>query len=69
MQKWGKCIGYTGTPCPQCGRYRVELYENGKRVCEKCEWCIEDETYIDRYKMYEDEDDYYNFYITTEDTK
>lgn len=68
MQKWGKCIGYTGTPCPQCGRYRVELYENGKRVCEKCEWCIEDETYIDRDKMYEDEDDYYNFYITTEDT-
>ena len=47
MTSWGKCLGYTGTACPICGRYRLELYENGKRVCEKCNWCIEDEDYVD----------------------
>ena len=30
MSKFGKCLGYTGTPCPNCGRYRIELYENNK---------------------------------------
>jgi ribosomal protein L37AE/L43A len=49
MTSWGKCLGYTGTACPICGRYRLELYENGKRVCEKCNWCIEDGTYRDVY--------------------
>ena len=46
---WGACLGYTGTACPKCGRYRLELYENGKRVCEKCNWCVEDGTYRDVY--------------------
>ena len=46
---WGKCLGYTGTACPMCGRYRLELYENGKRVCEKCNWCVEDGIYRDVY--------------------
>lgn len=56
MADWGKCLGYTGTPCPNCGRYRLELYENSnsKRVCEKCNWCVEDESYIDL--EYEPED-------------
>lgn len=56
MSSWGKCLGYTGTPCPNCGRYRLELYENNKRVCEKCSWCVEDESYIDRESMYELDD-------------
>ena len=56
MTDWGKCLGYTGTPCPNCGRYRLELYENNKRVCEKCSWCVEDESYIDRELMYELDD-------------
>lgn len=47
MTKWGKCLGYTGTPCPNCGRYRLEKYENGKEICEKCEWCPQENKYID----------------------
>lgn len=47
MSKFGKCLGYLNTPCPNCGRYRLELYENNKSVCEKCEWCVEDEEYVD----------------------
>lgn len=46
MSSWGKCLGYTGTACHMCGRYRLELYENGKRVCEKCNWCVEDAAYV-----------------------
>lgn len=53
MDNWGKCLGYVNIPCPNCGRYRVELYENNKRVCEKCEWCIEDESYVDVFEEYE----------------
>ena len=34
----GECLGYTGKPCTQCGRVRVEAYENGDKVCEKCHW-------------------------------
>ena len=52
MNEWGKCLGYTGTPCPNCGRYRLERYGNGKEVCEKCSWCVQDERYIDRREIY-----------------
>jgi len=31
-----KLIGYTGNECIECGRYRVEIYESGIEVCEKC---------------------------------
>lgn len=49
---WGKCLGYTGKPCPNCGRVRLERYDNGKEVCEKCEWCPQEGRYIDREEMY-----------------
>ena len=52
MTEWGRCLGYTNTQCPNCGRYRVELFENNKRVCEKCSWCIEEDRYIDRDEIY-----------------
>ena len=52
MKSWGKCLGYTGTPCPNCGRYRLERYENKKEVCEKCGWCPQENQYIDREEMY-----------------
>jgi hypothetical protein len=29
---------YTGEPCENCSRLRVLLYENGRRICEKCNW-------------------------------
>lgn len=51
-QKWltvqrDKCGDYTGEPCanPQCGRERVMLGKDGKRRCEKCAWCLEDNGY------------------------
>lgn len=31
--------------CPNCGRDRVGLYKNGKRVCEKCCWDMDRNTY------------------------
>ena len=34
----GDILHYTGAPCPNCGRDRVELYENGEERCEKCDW-------------------------------
>lgn len=55
MNLFGKCLGYSNTQCPNCGRYRVEIYENNKRVCEKCEWCIEDDAYVNREDFYDDE--------------
>lgn len=54
MSKWGKCLGYTGTPCPNCGRYRLERYECGKEICEKCEWCPQEQRYVDWKETYEE---------------
>ena len=61
-EKWGKCLGYVNRPCPSCGRIRLEAYENGKEVCEKCGWCPQDGEYIDVDRMYWDEyrEEYYN---------
>lgn len=53
-ENFGKCLGYCSEPCPNCGRYRLEQYENNKRVCEKCGWCPEDNAYADPYE-YENE--------------
>ena len=44
--KIGKCLGYIGTPCPNCNRLRVERWSCGKDICEKCGWCIQDGTYF-----------------------
>lgn len=30
--------GYTGDPCPRCGRIRLYLRRDGQLGCEKCEW-------------------------------
>lgn len=38
-------IEYTGEDCPKCGRLRVELYNNGERICEKCNWNIDKQEY------------------------
>lgn len=57
MAEWfGRSLKYTGDKCPNCGRVRVELYENGKRVCEKCQWCIEDEEYVDAGGWWKEEE-------------
>ncbi|EPB8173177.1 hypothetical protein ACRTAL_002353 [Clostridium perfringens] len=34
----GKCLGYTDEECINCGRLRVELFENGDEICEKCKF-------------------------------
>jgi ribosomal protein L37AE/L43A len=33
-----KSESYDGSSCNNCGRQRVMLCRNGKRVCEKCGW-------------------------------
>lgn len=50
--EFGLSIGYASEPCPECGRVRLENYENGKQVCEKCGWCPQENAYIDRERMY-----------------
>lgn len=39
--------GYTGDPCINCKRIRVQVCNNGKTLCEKCEWCPELDRYVD----------------------
>jgi uncharacterized OB-fold protein len=34
----GKYIGYSGEKCTNCGRVRVEAWEDGSKICEKCNW-------------------------------
>lgn len=29
---------YDGTACSHCSRQRVLRYDNGRRICEKCNW-------------------------------
>ena len=36
---------YTEEECPECTRERIMLCQDGKRHCEKCGWCIEDNGY------------------------
>lgn len=43
---FGKNIGYSETPCPKCGRMRLEQYDNGNQVCEKCQWCPQTNDYV-----------------------
>ena len=31
-------IKYTREECKNCGRPRVELYQDGRKVCEKCHY-------------------------------
>ncbi len=40
-----RSVMYVSKECPNCGRVRVEHYTNGKHVCEKCHWCIEENQY------------------------
>lgn len=43
--QWG--LGeYSGTKCPNCGRYRLCICPNGKHRCEKCEWVPEENRYV-----------------------
>ena len=56
MNAWNKYLGYSSEPCPNCGRYRLERYENGKEVCEKCKQCPQNEAYIDLERIYENEE-------------
>ena len=56
MNVWSKYLGYSSGSCPNCGRYRLERYENGKEVCEKCKWCPQSEVYIDIERIYENEE-------------
>ena len=34
----GDFLHYTGAPCSNCGRGRVELYANGEQRCDDCYW-------------------------------
>lgn len=45
MRPIGKLVGYTGNHCPNCGRLRVERYESGLEICEKCNWCEQTKSY------------------------
>ena len=57
---WGKWLKYSNMPCPNCGRYRLELFEKGKTRCKKCLFSPEENRYVEDYEIYEQE--VYNFY-------
>lgn len=42
----GENTGYIDTECPNCKRMRVERWSCGKDICEKCHWCIQDNSYF-----------------------
>lgn len=45
-----KLIEYTANECINCGRMRVERYESGMEVCEKCDTDQKTGEYVtDRY--------------------
>lgn len=49
MSKTGKLVvylGYSETPCPECGRLRVEVWSNGRQECEICHWSPVEWRYI-----------------------
>lgn len=59
MSEYGKWLGYSSKPCPNCGRVRLERYENGKEVCEKCGWSPQEHRYVDSEEIYPPEEDYH----------
>ena len=56
MDSFGVCEGYTGEPCEECGRFRVEHYSKGFDICEKCQWCKQLHRYV-HDKEFDDEGD------------
>ena len=56
MIKFGKCEGYTGEECENCGRVRVEHYSNGFDICDKCDWCKQLERCVFDDDFYEEEE-------------
>ncbi|MGL6184835.1 MAG: hypothetical protein ACRC1T_05590 [Clostridium chrysemydis] len=34
----GQCFGYIDKDCIECSRTRVELFENGDEICERCKF-------------------------------
>lgn len=59
MIGFGRCLGYTGTTCPSCGRYRVEMFEIGHTVCEKCQWSPSLGRYSDDDEIFGEEEDWH----------
>lgn len=55
MSKFGDYEGYTGKPCAECGRYRVEHFSKGFDICEKCRWCPQLDNYVLDDEFYEDD--------------
>lgn len=55
--RFGKWLGYTGEPCVNCGRYRVEKYSDGHQVCEKCSYDQDHKRYVTEEEKYEEEDE------------
>lgn len=51
-KKLGKCIGYIEDDCINCGRHRVELWEDGSKICEKCCYNQESKEYESNYYRY-----------------
>lgn len=42
----GKNLGYIDKDCKNCGRQRVEKFENGYEICEKCHYEQNKDVYI-----------------------
>ncbi len=52
MKNRGKWVGYTAKECIECGRLRVDLWENGEKICEKCNMNQETKEYEAEYRKF-----------------
>lgn len=51
-EQWGDAIKYVDKDCPHCGKHRVELFKNGKEVCEKCSYNTNGEFESEHWTLY-----------------
>lgn len=52
MKNRGKWLSYTDQECVNCGRVRVDLWENGDKICEKCNFNQDTKEYENDYREY-----------------
>ncbi|WP_433958866.1 hypothetical protein [Cytobacillus horneckiae] len=52
MKDRGKWISYSDKECISCGRLRVDIWENGDKVCEKCNMNQETKEYENDYREF-----------------
>lgn len=48
----GEWLHYSPKECNNCGRLRVDVWENGDEICEKCNWDQDKNEYDTEYRTH-----------------